>query len=69
MSAILLLLLDDDGEFRSVVAKALEVAGFCTVEAATVPERVECAFCDGLRQVEGVSGSRHGTGRIARETG
>lgn len=38
MSAIPLLLLDDDGEFRSVVVEALEAAGFRTVEAATVAE-------------------------------
>jgi DNA-binding response OmpR family regulator len=38
MSAISLLLLDDDGEFRSIVAEALEAAGFRPVEAATVAE-------------------------------
>ena len=38
MSAIPLLLLDDDGEFRSVVAETLHAAGFCLVEAATVAE-------------------------------
>ena len=38
MSAIPLLLLDDDGEFRAAVAEALEAAGFRTVEAATVAE-------------------------------
>ncbi len=38
MSAIPLLLLDDDGEFRSVVVEALDAAGFRTVEAATVAE-------------------------------
>ena len=41
MSAIPLLLLDDDGEFRSVVAEALEASGFHTVEVATVAEAEE----------------------------
>ena len=38
MSAIPLLLLDDDDEFRSAVADALQAAGFHLVEAATVAE-------------------------------
>ena len=38
MSATPLLLLDDDGEFRSVVADALQAAGFRLFEAATVAE-------------------------------
>ena len=38
MSAIPLLLLDDDGEFRSTMADALQAAGFHLVKAATVAE-------------------------------
>ena len=38
MDAIPLLLLDDDDEFRSVVAETLQAAGFHLVEAATVAE-------------------------------
>ncbi len=38
MSAVPLLLLDDDGEFRSAVAEALNAGGFRVAEAATVAE-------------------------------
>ena len=41
MSAIPLLLLDDDDEFRSVVVETLQAAGFHLVEAATVAEAEE----------------------------
>ncbi len=40
MSATPLLLLDDDGEFRGLMADELRGAGFQPVEAATVAEAV-----------------------------